>query len=501
MKILKGTMSCTMWLLVLLFLTGAGVRAQNKVVWNPVGSFGGGGNDGLGAVKTDAKGNIYMAGYFSGTATFGDRPLVSHGDSDAYLAKFGPKGRLEWIVQAGGTSSDEATDVAFDAKGNVYMVGWFINSATFQSANGESTTVNGYINENIFLAKYSPAGLLLWLRTGGNPVTYDGNQRAWGLALNPTTESIYLTGFAEGTTLFSTTTGPNQPVAGPDFWHWYLVKYDTEGNFHWGVTNSGEPNSIGYKVALDRQENVYSVGWFDGSTTFASMDGTSQTINPFGGEDGFLAKYDRHGDLRWVNHLGSNLAYSTNLAVSDLGIITMTGEVEAETVVSSLSPGVDIDLGGGQGDWDVFTASYDRHGVLKRATRIGGPNTDFGSGIAYDPHGSMYLTGYFSGLVDFGGITLNGSEPNNVFVVKYAPGGKLLWAKVAPGAGDPNAWQESGPRVCFEGSMNSNCQSQTVKQVIVSGPYDGTATFGKRQYSSLGGDNVYLLKLNQEGEK
>lgn len=498
MKILKVTMNYTMWLLALLFLTCSGARAQDKVVWNPVGSFGGGGNDGSGAGKNDARGNIYMTGYFSDTATFGNKVLVSYGASDAYLAKFGRQGKLEWIVQMGGTAADEGTDVAFDSKGNVYVVGWFINSATFQSANGEITTVTGYINENIFLAKYSPAGLLLWLRTGGNPVTYDGNQRAWGVTLNPKTGSIYLTGFAEGTTLFSTTTGPNQPVAGPDPWHWYLVKYDTQGNFHWGVTDSGEPNSIGYKVALDQQENVYSVGWFDGYTTFGSMDGKSQTITPFGGEDGFLAKYDSNGNLKWVNHLGSNLAYSTNLAVSDLGIISMTGEVEDETIVSSLPPGTDIDLGGGYGNWDVFTASYDPSGVLKNANRIGGPNLDFGSGIAYDPHGNMYLTGYFSGLVDFGGITLNGSEPNNVFVAKYGPGGAVVWAVAAPGAGDPNAWQEWGARVWLEGWMSPNGQFQTSKQVIVSGPYVGTATFGDYQYSSTGGDNVYLMKLNQE---
>lgn len=496
MKVLKIAMKCVMCLLAFLFLTSAGLLAQSPV-WSPLGSYGSGGNDGLGAAKNDAYGNIYMTGYFSGTATFGNKVLVSYGDLDAYLAKFGPQGTLQWIVKMGGTAADEGTDVAFDAKGNVYVVGWFINSATFQSANGTSTTVNGYINENIFLAKYSPAGLLLWLRTGGNPVTYDGNQRAWGVTLNPTTGTIYLTGFAEGTTLFSSTTGSPHPVVGPDQWHWYLVKYDTQGNFYWGVTEAAYGNSIGYKVALDQQENVYSVGWFDYETTFASMDGKSQTIYGFGYEDGFLAKYDRNGDLKWVNHLGSNLAYSTNLAVSNLGIITMTGEVQDETIVSSLPPGVNIDLGVGYGNWDVFTASYDPSGVLKSARRIGGPNMDFGSGIAYDPHDNMYLTGYFSGLVDFGGITLNGSEPNNVFVVKYAPGGKLLWAEVALGAGDVNAWQEWGARVWLEGWMSPNGQFQTGKQVIVSGPYVGTATFGEYQYTSVGGDNIYLMKLNQ----
>jgi hypothetical protein len=515
-----------MWFLALLLLASAGAGAEKQPSWSQLGSFGGSGEDGLGAAKTDAEGNLYMTGFFSATASFQKKVLVSYGDADVYLAKFGPHGRLQWIVQAGGTGLDEGSDLAFDAKGNVYVTGWFSDSATFQSADGSRKTVTGYVHENIFLAKYSPTGRLIWLRIGGSPVFYDGNNRAWGLAVNPRQGSVYITGFAQGTTYFSTRAGPNQAVTGPDTWHMYLVKYDTQGNFHWGVTNTAEANSIAYKVAVDSRDHAYVVGWFEGDTTFSSTDGKDQTVAAFSGpiqsypdypDDAFLVKYDGNGSLDWVNHAGGYKAIANNLAVSDEGRISITGLVgntntgsasQAETIVTSQPGGADVNLGGGQFtipyNWDVFIATFDHFGVLKHATRIGGTNEDFGSGIAYDNHGNLYVTGFFSGLVDFGGLTLNGTAPNNVFVVKYqhhthhGDGSRLAWAKIAAGAGTPASYQETGPRVWVEDSARCHDLHEQGNRIVVSGPYQGTATFSRFKLNSVGADDIYLMELIQE---
>jgi len=270
---------------------------------------------------------------------------------------------------------------------------------------------------------------------------------------------------------------------------------------------------------VDKHDDAYVVGWFEGDTTFGSTDGKDQTVTAFSGpvqsypdypDDAFLAKYDHQGDLKWVNHAGGYVARSNNLAVSDEGRISITGLVgnintgstsQAETIVTSQPGGVDINLGGGQFtnpyNMDVFIASFDSSGVLKYAKRIGGPNQDFGAGIIYDLHGNLYVTGFFSGLVDFGGLTLNGTEPNNVFVVKYRRGGQLSWAEMAAGAGCPNCWQETGPRVWIAGCIDPHDQHRTGEQIIVSGPYQGTATFGRFQFTSLGADDIYVMKLNQ----
>ena len=60
-------------------------------------------------IATDPQGNIYVAGRFSGTATFGDTnsPLTSYGDSDAFLAKYNNQGRLQWARKFGGVGFDE----------------------------------------------------------------------------------------------------------------------------------------------------------------------------------------------------------------------------------------------------------------------------------------------------------------------------------------------------------------------------------------------------------
>jgi len=405
--------------------TGRPGWASSQAVWSPIGSFGGSGEDGIGASKTDADGNLYVAGFFSATASFQKQVLVSYGDADMYLAKFDPRGHLRWIVQAGGVGLDEGTDLAFDARGNIYVAGWFSDSTTFQSANGQSKTVNGYVHENPFVAKYSPAGQLLWLRSGGSLDFDTGNNRAWGLAVNPRAGTIYMIGYAEGTTNFSTSVGPDQPVTGPFAWHMFLVKYDTQGNFQWGVTNDAEPNSIGYKVAVDREDSAYVVGWFEGDTTFSSKDGKDQTVAALSGpvqtypgypDDAFLAKYDHEGNLQWVNHAGGYKAIADNLALSDDGKISITGLVgnintgsssQSETIFTSQAGGTNINLGGGQYtdpyNWDAFIATYNSSGVLKDAIRIGAAGQDFGAGIIYDRHGNLYLTGVFSGLVDFGG--------------------------------------------------------------------------------------------------
>jgi hypothetical protein len=303
----------------------------------------------------------------------------------------------------------------------------------------------------------------------------------------------------------------------------FLVKYDTEGNFHWGITNAAAPNSLGYKVALDKQDSAYVVGWFEGDTTFSSNDGKEQTVTAFSGpvqsfpdypDDAFLSKYDRYGNLKWVNHAGGYKAIADNVAASDDGRISITGLVgnvssgqtsQAKTIITSQPGGADIDLGGGlltnPYNWDLFIATYDGSGVLEGATRIGGANQDFGSGVAYDRDSNLYVTGVFAGSVDFGGQTLNGTGAHNSFVVKYRPRGhhgfanQLVWAQKIVGAGTLGSYQETGPRVWIEEGVHGD--DHFGGSIVLAGDYQGTVSFGKYSFSSAGAEDVYLIRLNE----
>jgi len=160
------------------------VQAQ---VWaNHARSVGGIGPDYGAAYKANAAGERYMTGYFSDSVTISGRVLTSLGDADIFLAKEGT-----WVVQVGGTGVDEGTDIAFDAAGNIYLSGWFTDSARFSSTDRHGITVKG-LSETIFLAKYSKSGVLQWVQTGIDDL--GGISRGHGVAVDPVTGAVFLMG-------------------------------------------------------------------------------------------------------------------------------------------------------------------------------------------------------------------------------------------------------------------------------------------------------------------
>jgi len=83
------------------------------------------------SLAIDANSNCYISGYISGTTTLGTTTINSAGNEDIFLAKFNAAGGVSWAKSAGGTDYDQAHSVAVDAVGNAYVTGYFTRTATF----------------------------------------------------------------------------------------------------------------------------------------------------------------------------------------------------------------------------------------------------------------------------------------------------------------------------------------------------------------------------------
>lgn len=469
--------------------------------WGQALSFGGSGSDGGNVVKVDRRSNKYVAGFFSGTAKFGSRTLKSAGGMDAFLIKFRSDGSMGWIDKVGGPGDDQACAISFDGDENVYVSGSFTGTAVFESTDGASKTVNG-AGASIYLAKYNPSGKLLWVQSG---ITGEGNNEGFGVAVNPASGVAYMTGRTQGSTTFSSSNGSSHVVGGVGSWHVYLVKYDAAGNFQWGEQNSAAGNSFAESVAIDSENNAYVVGWFENQATFNGRDGKSITVQgisqgagaPPYPDDAFVAKYNSHGDVQWVNDIGGYKAIAHDVAVAPDGNIGITGFIgniddgatsQAQTIVFSQPPGTSINLGGGvftePYNPDVFAAIYDPAGVLLSAVRYGDSQNDSGGGIAFDAQGNMYLSGMFGGTVDFGGATLKGPKQSNLYVVKYT-GSTLDWAKMAPGLGIQGNF-EGEPRVAV---------NLATGKVFVAGTYVGSGQVGATTLNSLGDEDIFFASI------
>jgi hypothetical protein len=449
-------------------------------------SYGGAGTDYGAAYKANTSGERFMTGYFSDSMIVGSKVLTSRGDTDIVLAKEGG-----WFVQIGGTGADQATDLAFDSAGNIYATGWFTGSAKFSSTDGHGLTMQGS-SETIFLAKYSATGIVQWVQTGIDDL--GGINRGHGLAVDQVTGAVFLMGLTQGNVAFSSSNGTSQVVAGVETWHMFLVRYDTGGNFKWGQTNVAAPNSIPHGIAIDAADNVYVSGWFEGSSTFSSADGNNLSMTglsqpvqtaPDYPDDAFLVKYDANGNVKWASDIGGYKAMGLSLAVSSQGNVSMTGFVgnigggtiqQGRTVVTSQPAGTVTSLGTGQHtipyNRDLIVLTYDPSGVLLTAIRKGGTNNETGHGISWSGN-DLYVA------VD----TQNTSTLADVLIVAKFTGATVDWTRSAPGAGTGSQEQDSRLSLGLD------------EEILVTGWFTGTATFGPSTLVSHGAEDMFFARL------
>lgn len=116
-------------------------------------------------IGTDAVGNIYFSGVFSGSVKFGSKTLNSvEGSKDIFLAKADASGKILWVRQMGGSGPDEGCEIEVDEEGNAYISGGFPGSASFESIVLKSA---GW--RDVFTAKFDSQGNLIWIKqSGGN---------------------------------------------------------------------------------------------------------------------------------------------------------------------------------------------------------------------------------------------------------------------------------------------------------------------------------------------
>jgi Beta-propeller repeat len=112
--------------------------------------------------------------------------------------------------------------------------------------------------------------------------------------------------------------------------------------------------------------------------------------------------------------------------------------------------------------------------------------------VATDQAGNTYLTGSFSGTVDFDPAAAHPGDTDiltsrgsgDAFVAKYAPDDSLVWVRRM--GGDAS---DSGGRVAVDASGN----------VYVAGTFRGSADFGSTTLSTAGDSDGFVTKLNSGG--
>ncbi len=393
-------------------LVSAGLRDVFVAKYAPGGvhlwsqRFGSTGHEDGRCVATDASGNVFVTGWFSGTVDFGGGPLVSAGDYDIFIAKYSPTGAHLWSQRFGDLFGDYTSEGGYglttDAWGNVFVSGSFTGTVDF--GGGPLVSPGGPPWDphpsNAFVAGFSPEGTHLWSRGFGD---YEDDY-AYSIAADAN-GNVLVTGSFQGSVDIGG--GAMASAGSSDI---FVAKYDTAGNHLWSHRFGSTGSDVGYSVATDGFDNLFVTGSFSNTADFGGGP-----LVCAGSSDIFVAKYDPAGVHLWSQRFGGN--------GSDIAHSIATDESNNVLLTGSFSDTADF---GGEplvsaGSWDIFVVRYSWSGDHIWSQGFGSTSVDFGSAVTTDVSNHVLVTGYFVGTVDFGGGPLVSAGGLDIFLAEYSP--------------------------------------------------------------------------------
>ncbi len=452
--ILRGTMTLGTFNLVSagaddMFM--AKFDADGNVLW--ARRAGGSGYDQGNGIAADTAGNVYVTGWFSGSADFDGIGLSSSGPNDGFIAKYSGSGSLLWVRAVGGSLSGLANEVALGLDGGPLITGNFSGTATIGST---SLTSRG--GTDVFVAKWNSSGDPLWAVSGGSTNADIGN----GIAVDGTGNACVI-GKVGGAALFGSENTSSSGV--------FLAKYDTNGDLSW-VAHAGASSTMGADIACDSNNEIYATGYFDGTVTFQTTNLVSK-----GNIDAFVVKYGTTGSMLWVQSAGgAGLDRGYGVAVDHEGRAIVVGQFVGQ---ASFGAQPVTSIGGG----DIFVAKYEPAGELAWLRQAGGGAKHYGLAVAANAE-SIFMAGAYHCSVMFGTAQLASSGYYNAFLAKYDAGGGAIWARSAGGLGNTLAYA-----VAADAQGNS----------YMAGKFAFTSTFGSIPMTSAGDYDVFITKYTPAG--
>ncbi len=260
----------------------------------------------------------------------------------------------------------------------------------------------------------------------------------------------------------------------------YLTKLDPSGT---AVFSKALP-SPGFMV-VDSSDNITLVGYFVGDIDFGGGP-----LDKPGADNIFLAKLAPDGSHK----LSKTIGYGS------FTLYDMAAGPDESIFIAGLALGA-VDLGGGlfgaAKKYSAFVAKYDKTGSHVYSLHFGSVGSLGGAqaqAITVDGLGNAVVAAGFYGTVDVNGLSFDTSK-GTLLVARIDPAGKFLHVKQFSGA-------DAG---LVDGSMsvvmpgNYDIAADAAGNVLLTGDFNATATFGGPALMNQGGSDIYVAKLDPMG--
>ncbi len=191
------------------------------------------------------------------------------------------------------------------------------------------------------------------------------------------------------------------------------------GETYWGLHFGGAGDDTAKVVAADSKGNVIVGGLFSGSVSIGNF-----MLSSVGGNDIFVAKFDKMGNPLWAKSYGSasSLEEIEDLTVDAADSIVFGGEFSDS-----------IDFGAGMLSAvarDGFVVKLAPDGSTQWAVKLSGNQDQIVDSIAVDPQGSVIALGLYESAPDFGAGQLPTQGTVDLYLAKLSgQNGSVMWSK------------------------------------------------------------------------
>jgi hypothetical protein len=233
-------------------------------------AFGGSSFDAAQALSLSAQGRLGLVGYFGVQFSLQGQSYTALGSSDAFVLCLDTLLQLQWGHAIGGSTTDNATALAWDNNENLSLVGNFENQIWI---NGSMYPARG--EYDLFLVQYHHNGQLRWARAEGG--IHD--EKAFALCSDGQ-RFLYLAGAFEGTAYF----GGDSITSRHNPFDAFAMKYSLDGHYQAALGMGGGQSDQALCLAY-RQQQLWVGGVFQTIATFPP------TLYANGLGDGFVASF------------------------------------------------------------------------------------------------------------------------------------------------------------------------------------------------------------------
>ena len=246
-------------------------------------------------VASDSGGNLYIEGFFTGTADFDpdsgvqSRTSTSTREADTFVLKLDAQGSFVWIGTLTGVFSNA---LAVTASGDVFIGGGFTKSVDLDPSDGVKT-VDPVTGGSGFVDKIGPNGNLVWTRT-------------WGPDVASIVESLSIN--ADGRILIGTSGSVTQPFVGKTAG---VALLDDAGNTMWKhiLTTTATTAPWVTSVFLDSTGSAFVAGDFNKLVVLDAKGFTEPTAGEHfvtsSAQGAFLLKLNADGSFGYMDALMS----------------------------------------------------------------------------------------------------------------------------------------------------------------------------------------------------